>query len=257
MTGFRPMTLALVAFLSAAAPAAAQNGIAEVLADVGLARSLYQAPLSKAQLSEMLARGLASHPGWMLLRKSGGNVCPTPYPGVEMSCDWVVFGGYGWDIVEDAEGVARIRVGNEGPIGAGTDLVTPWQVSGTTPPPPGGGTGGNPNGVATRADLQEFADGIVTRTGNQAADVIAAIDRMLGCRNGLDSHGKPCASVTDQIYAIDGRLDKIQADVNDPGFWKKLRSNPIVKYGVVVLGGVLLKQYGGALIPDGNATQAP
>ena len=250
---------ALVGLALAPTPSFAQVG--PVLDDLRQARTLYTAPLSKAQQSELLARGLAAHPIWRLLRKSGGNVCPTPYPGVEISCDWVVdaASGWGWDVVKDAEGASVVEIGNSGAIAAGVELVAPWPVSGTTPGGGGngGGTGGNASGAATRADLQEFEDRIVARSGNLAADVIAAIDRMMGCTNGLDRRGVPCASMLDNFNAIDGKLEAIHTDVNNPGFWKKLKANPLFRYGSVGLIAVLLKQYGGALIPDSATSPAP
>lgn len=119
--------------LLSAVPAAAQD-IAPTLREV---RAAYPTPMSKAQLSEMLNRAISQHPGWAFLRKDGGNNCPTPYPGISVSCDWVVHAGtrWGYDVLRDQEGAAVIVESGGAAIAAGAELVYPWPAGGSSPVP--------------------------------------------------------------------------------------------------------------------------
>ena len=101
-------------------------------------RALYPTPMRPAQVSEMLSRALVAFPGWHLLRKEGGTVCPTPYPnGVTVSCDWVIDtqSGWGYDVLYDQEGMGRLTRSDGVPNGVGITTVAPWPV-GTTPQDP-------------------------------------------------------------------------------------------------------------------------
>lgn len=129
--------LAAWAVLSAV-PAASQD----VLPTLRSVRSSMPTPMTKAQLSDLLNRTVSQHPGWAMLRKDSGNNCPTPYPGVSVSCDWLVYAPtrWGYDILRDQEGAASIVESGGEAIAAGADLVYPWPVTGqpespTTPPP--------------------------------------------------------------------------------------------------------------------------
>lgn len=117
-------------------PTMAMAQVAPVIDSMRAVRSIYPTPMAKAQVSEMLSRTLINFPTFRLLRKTGGNVCPTPYPGVEVSCDWVVdtASGHAWDVVRDVDTLAEIGIGGDGPLGPGLELVMPWPV-GVTPPP--------------------------------------------------------------------------------------------------------------------------
>lgn len=119
--------------LLSAVPVAAQD-IAPTLREV---RAAYPTPMSKAQLSEMLNRAISQHPGWAFLRKDSGNNCPTPYPGISVSCDWIVHAGtrWGYDVLRDQEGAAVIVESGGEAIAAGAELVYPWPAGGTSPVP--------------------------------------------------------------------------------------------------------------------------
>ena len=120
-------------FVFLAAPALAQD----VVPDLRTARAAYPTPMSKAQLSELLNRVAAQHPGWGLLRKDSGNNCPTPYPGVSVSCDWMVYAPtrWGYDILSDQEGAARVVESGGEALAAGADIVYPWPTTPPDPPP--------------------------------------------------------------------------------------------------------------------------
>lgn len=101
------------------------------------ARSAYPTPMSKAQLSEMLNRAASQRPGWGMLRKDSGNNCPTPYPGVSISCDWLVYAPtrWGYDVLRDQEGAATIVESGGEALGAGMEIVYPWPTSTPAPTP--------------------------------------------------------------------------------------------------------------------------
>ena len=125
------LVLLLILFAS---PALAQD----VVPTLEQLRPTYPTPMSKAQLAEMLNRAAAQHPGWGMLRKDYGNNCPTPYPGVSISCDWLVFGPtrWGYDVLSDQEGAARIVRSDGEALAAGTEVVAAWGVAAPPPPPP-------------------------------------------------------------------------------------------------------------------------
>lgn len=116
-----------------AKPIAAQD----VIPDLKALRAEYPTPMSKAQLSELMNRVALRHPGWGMLRKDAGNNCPTAYPGIAISCDWMVYGPtrWGYDLLIDQEGRAEVVGRSDGDaIAAGAEIVYPW-TSGTTPAP--------------------------------------------------------------------------------------------------------------------------
>lgn len=169
-------------------------------------RAAKPTPMSKAQLSDMLNRAASQVPGWAMLRKDGGSNCPTPYPGVSISCDWLfnVATQYGWDFIVDAENAAVIQIGNSGPLQAGQELVMPWPTDAPQPTPTPT-PGPNPSAPATKLDLQIHEDNIVQRTQNIAGDLKETIERMFGCRHdGKDQWGDPCATAQDNAHAIRG-----------------------------------------------------
>lgn len=118
-------------------PSLAMAQVQPVLESMRAVRAIYPTPMAPAQVSEMLSRTIVNFPTFRLLRKSGGNVCPTPTPGVTISCDWIVdtATSHAWDVVRDVETLAVIGVFGDGPLGPGTELVMPWSV-GTNPQEP-------------------------------------------------------------------------------------------------------------------------
>lgn len=130
----RSVVLGLLLLVATSAPAFAQD----VVPTLRAVRASLPTPMSKAQLSELLNRTVSQHPGWALLRKDSGNNCPTPYPGVSVSCDWLVYAPtrWGYDILRDQEGAATIVESGGEAIGAGAELVYPWPVDGAAVPPP-------------------------------------------------------------------------------------------------------------------------
>lgn len=198
--------------LAAAAPAQAQPPL-DVL---NATRAAYPTPMTKAQLSDFLNRVATQMPGWGMLRKDGGNNCPTSRPDVSISCDWLVHipTRWGWDVLTDQENSARVLIGNNGDIGAGAEYVNPWPTDGGG----GGGGGGNPGGgtgggAVTRLDLQVLEDNIITRTGNLTRDLQDTLERMFGCQpNGKDPvSGEPCATAQDNARAIRGVSEQVKA----------------------------------------------
>lgn len=127
----RTMFLGLAMLLAFASSASAQ-AVVPALTEL---RRLYPTPMSKPQISELLDRAALANPGWKLLKKDGGNTCPTPYPGVTISCDWMFSpDGWGFDVLRDQEGVGQPGVFGDAALAAGQELVSPWEVS-TAPAP--------------------------------------------------------------------------------------------------------------------------
>lgn len=130
----------VLAFLVTPIQAWAQQDMVQALT---AQRAAKPTPMSRAQLSDMLNRAATQVPGWAMLRKDGGSNCPTPYPGVSISCDWLfnVTTQYGWDFVVDAENTAVIQPGNSGPLQPGQELIMPWPVTGQPQEPQQPSTG--------------------------------------------------------------------------------------------------------------------
>lgn len=118
-------------------PSLAMAQVQPVIESMRAVRSIYPTPMSKAQVSEMLSRTIVNFPTFRLLRKTGGNVCPTPTPGVTISCDWIVdvTSGHGWDVLRDVETLAEVGIHGDGPLTPGAEVVMPWAVV-TTPQEP-------------------------------------------------------------------------------------------------------------------------
>jgi len=175
-------------------------------------RAAYPTPMSKAQLSDFLNRVAAQLPGWGMLRKDGGNNCPTPYAGVSISCDWLVHipSRWGWDVLADSENSARVLLGNNADIGT-AEAVSPWPTDGGGNG--GGGGGGTGGGGVTRVDLQQLEDNIIARTGNLTRDLERTLERMFGCQpDGKDPvSGEPCATAQDNARAIRGVSLQVKA----------------------------------------------
>lgn len=125
----------LIVLLLLPTPAWAQFD--EIVATMKVQRAAKPTPMSPAQLSDMLNRTALQHPGWGMLRKDGGKVCPTPYPGITISCDWMMNAptAYGADFIVDAENTAVIQVGNQGALQPGQEIIQPWPVDGQPPAP--------------------------------------------------------------------------------------------------------------------------
>lgn len=100
-------------------------------------RPTYPTPMSKAQLSDMLNRAASQKPGWGMLRKDAGNNCPTPYPGISISCDWMVYGPtrWGYDILSDQENRATVVRSDGDALSAGQEIVYPWPTEAAPTPP--------------------------------------------------------------------------------------------------------------------------
>ena len=123
----------VLAFVLIASPALAQD-VAPALESL---RPTYPTPMSKAQLSDLLNRAASQKPGWGMLRKDSGNNCPTPYPGISISCDWMVYGPtrWGYDILRDQESAASVVRGDGEALSAGQEIVYPWPTEAAPLPP--------------------------------------------------------------------------------------------------------------------------
>ena len=123
----------ILAFILVASPALAQD-VAQPLEDL---RPTYPTPMSKAQLSDLLNRAASQRLGWGMLRKDAGNNCPTPYPGISISCDWMVYGPtrWGYDILRDQESAASVVRGDGEALSAGQEIVYPWPTEAAPTPP--------------------------------------------------------------------------------------------------------------------------
>ena len=127
------VALVFLAILAITQSAAAQD-VAPILEGL---RPTYPTPMTKAHLSDMLNRAASQRPGWGMLRKDAGNNCPTPYPGISISCDWMVYGPtrWGYDILSDQENAARVVRGDGEALGAGMEIVYPWPTEAPPTPP--------------------------------------------------------------------------------------------------------------------------
>lgn len=171
-------------------------------------RALYPTPMKPAQTCEMLSRAIVNHPGWALLRKDGGNNCPTPYPGIGVSSDWIidVVSGWGYDVLRDQEGVGALVWSDGVPNGAGITTVPAWPVGAPQQPQ----DPQQPGEPIYGAREQMLEDRVVVRVGNLTAAIIATMNQMFGCRDdGKDQWGEPCATVQDNARAIRGTSTKV------------------------------------------------
>lgn len=191
----------------------------DVIPTLKQARTLYPARPSKAQVSEMLNRAAAEHPGWGMLRKDAGNNCPTPYPGVAISCDWMVYAPtrWGYDLIIDSDGVAGIVDSSGGEsLSAGMEIVYPWPVTSPTPTP-----GPTPPPTPTpNTDLSAVLQGL--------ADLRAA----LGVPPG-DSIFAQAERVFGQAQAVAAEQKAehaaIAEKVDNPGWFKQVFGNRYVQ----------------------------
>lgn len=172
-------------------------------------RALYPTPMKPAQTCEMLSRAIVNHPGWALLRKDGGNNCPTPYPGIGVSSDWIidVVSGWGYDVLRDQEGVGALVWSDGVPNGAGITTVPAWPVGAPQQPQ----DPQQPGEPIYGAREQMLEDRIVTRVNNGFLEVQATLERMFGCRDGKTPQGENCATVQDNADAIRGVSVQVKA----------------------------------------------
>lgn len=227
--------LVLVGLLLAA-PVSAQPP--ELMDALRAQRATKPTPMSKAQISDVLNRSVAQFPGWGMLRKDGGNVCPTPYPGITISCDWVVNipAMYGWDVITDSENLGEIKVGGQGPLQAGQTYVLPWPSE--APPTPTPEPTPQPGGGFTPTQLQQLSQvfrGDLTWSVNAGGPEWE--------RNEVRFTSQQEMERTNHL-AIMGRFSELQADINNPGWFKRVISSPAFKYGSVILGGIIAQKYG-------------
>jgi hypothetical protein len=165
-------------------------------------RALYPTPMAPAQVSEMLSRALVNHPGWALLRKDGGNNCPTPYQGIGVSCDWIIDvpSGWGYDVLYDQEGTGRLVWSDGVPNGAGISTVPAWIVGTPTPAPPSPAPPSQPPSPSPGLDLS----GVVARLDRieSKVDGVYEQNERINCPKG------GCVlPLSDQLAAIAGRQD--------------------------------------------------
>lgn len=192
-------TVVVAALLLLPAPAFSQD--AQTMDALRRARALYSTPMSTSQVSEMLSRAIYDRPGWKLLRKDGGNTCPTPYAGVSVSCDWIIneSSGWGYDVVQDVEGAATIVQSDGVPNGAGISTVAPWPV-GTTPQ--------QPQQPATGIDY----DRIRVLVGLEVQPILTYLANMQD--NDAAIRGD-IAAVSGQVKAHDEKTSKLVAFLTD------------------------------------------
>lgn len=224
MRHIRRAMMAAVMLGALGASAAAQ----EVLGTLQSARAAYPTPMSKAQIAEMLNRAVSQHPGWALLRKDAGNNCPTPYPGVSISCDWIVQAStrWGYDVLRDQEGAAVI-VGSGGEaLAAGAEIVYPWPIGATgsgpsvpaptpTPGPPAVGSGPSPAPVDL-APLSQRLDALSAQAERMFADLVARdVARQA------------------QLAAVAAQVQKHD---ESPAFLTRVLSNRYVQMGLAAIG---------------------
>jgi hypothetical protein len=111
----RRLCLALVVFVVASLPAAAQTSLLPTLQRI---RPEYPTPMSPGQLAELLNRVAWEHraEGWGLLRKPSGNRCPAPQ-GVDVACDILVHAPSvrHFDVLIDTAGAAAPAWQDKGP----------------------------------------------------------------------------------------------------------------------------------------------
>jgi len=204
-------TLLMIALLVLPSPSWAQPpAIRDALTS---SRALYPTPMAPAQVSEMLSRALVNHPGWALLRKDGGNNCPTPYQGIGVSCDWIIDvpSGWGYDVLYDQEGTGRLVWTDGVPNGVGISTVPAWPV-GTQPtptvpppvvvPPP---TSGTVTPDVIRAIVSSEVDKVYAQNERIFANVSDNILAILGKEDAL----------RDQLKAHDEKTNKILAFFGD------------------------------------------
>ncbi|HON93095.1 MAG TPA: hypothetical protein PKZ07_16110 [Sedimentisphaerales bacterium] len=169
------------------------------------ARAAKPTPMTKAQNADLLNRVVSQFPGWAMLRKDAGNNCPSAYPGVSISCDYLVnvASSWGYDVLSDQENSAVVVQSGGVALAAGQEVVYAWPTE-SAPSAPGGPT--PPAGQAPTAgfDAQRLEDNIVQRTANLIVDVQAQLERMFGCRDGRSPAGEPCATAQDNADAIRG-----------------------------------------------------
>lgn len=221
--------LVLVALLLLPSPSWAQP---QAIRDSLIAsRVLYPTPMAPAQVSEMLSRALIVHPGWQLLRKDGGSACPTPYTGVQVSCDWIIDvpGGWGYDVLADVEGAGRLTWSDGVPNGAGIQTVPAWPVGGPQQPQePQTPIGGPVTPDVIRAIVSSEVDKIYAQN-----------ERIFAALQNLDDMN---------TNAILGRLDKLQEDINNPGWFKKVVAN---RYVQIIAAGAAM-YFGRGMMSGGN-----
>ena len=229
--------LLVLALLVLPSPSWAQP--ADVANALRATRSAYPTPMSKAQLSDFLNRVVAQFPGWGLLRKDSGNNCPTPATNVSISCDWIVNASsrWGYDVLSDSEGAATVVIGGGDALAAGAEVVFPWTVSNPQPQP-------TPQPVPPPVGGLVTPDVIRAIVSSEVDKVYAQNERIFSALQNLDDLN---------TNAILGRLDKIQEDVNNPGWFKKVVGN---RYFQIIAAGAAM-YFGRSMFGNQQTPQTP
>lgn len=217
-------------------------------------RALYPTPMAPAQVSEMLSRALVNHPGWALLRKDGGNNCPTPYQGIGVSCDWIIDvpSGWGYDVLYDQEGTGRLVWTDGVPNGVGISTVPAWPVGTPLPAPP------TPTPTTPTPAPQPTPPGF--SLAQYRAEMLSALQEFSAVRQ---PDGQPTPderrflSVSDQLAAIRGEQERFaeqlqKHDDHEPA-WVTRRLKDVKTY--LVAGSGLLGWLLPKLLASQQATQ--
>lgn len=234
-------TLLCSLFLLIAVAAHAQSP--DIVNALKVQRAAKPTPMTKAQLSDMLNRAALQVPGWAMLRKDGGNNCPTPYPNIFISCDWLfnVAAQYGWDFVVDGENAAVIEPNNNGALQPGQELVMPWPVDGQPQDPQ------QPQQPTTGVTLDQIRAAIrqeLAWSVNPGGPEWERNEERFTSKQEMEQANH---------LAIMGRFSELQADINNPG-WIRKHLPTILKWATPIVGGILGQKY---LHLFGNSSPAP
>jgi hypothetical protein len=126
----KTIVLTISAFLVGSS-ASAQTSL---LGDLKAERSKFGTPMSKAETALLLNNVALRNPGWGLLSKNSGNICPLPN-GVTISCDYLVHqpSQKMFDVLKDVEGAGTPVWGSAHDIPEDREFIAP--IGGTPQPP--------------------------------------------------------------------------------------------------------------------------
>ena len=205
------VAVAVLALVLVAAPAGAQSSL---LGDVIAARQAYGPTLSRADVGALLNAVAWTHraAGWGLLSKPTGANCP--HAGTAIACDILVHApsGLHFDVLIDAENVARPTWDNKGPIDLARFLA-PIDAGPVTPAP--GSTGQTtvssdvtPGWVPLVARLEALERAVQALNATvpaveQRVDEARAV--AADAAGQADTLAARLAAVADQVAAIAGR----------------------------------------------------